>query len=42
MLNTLVHKQFVRMGLQWAVLKASDVYDPLQTLVNRINVYKGV
>ena len=36
MLNTLVHNWFVHKGLQWAVLNASDVYDPLQTLVNII------
>ena len=30
------------MGFQWALLNGSDVYDPLQPLVNNLLVWKGV
>ena len=42
MQNTLVHAQYVPMDPQWAVFVASVVQGPLQTLVNRIVMYKGV
>jgi len=34
--NTLVFKLTDYMGSQWALFMRSDVYDPLQTLVNII------
>ena len=42
MLNTLGNNRFVHKGSQWALHNASDVYGPLQALVNVKVLYKGV
>jgi hypothetical protein len=42
MLNTLVHEYSVHEGLQWAVLNATVVKEPLKALVNEWFVHKGV
>ena len=42
MVNTLVHVYPIHKGSQWAVFVASDVSDPLQTLVDVNFMHKGV